>query len=157
MKKYMLAVLMTVCATTAFADNNVPLLDNRVISTVAEPKFAFYAADTASTIVRRLSNQHVFSRDRLTDRFCWELTGLPANKRLYNADLELIAPTITTFVDLDGNRVRSLSNIVNVQLEAVEGRIGECGAFEAGDPPGEYQFNVTVEGKKYPMQSIILR
>lgn len=159
MKKYIVAMLMTAWAAVAFAENDtVPLLaDSRVIRITSEPTFSFFAVDASSTIMRRLPNNHTFTRERLSDRFCWQVNNLPANKRLYNVDLELIAPSVTSFVDGNGNRVRGISNITNLQLEAVEGRISECGGFEASDPAGEYQFIITVEGKSYPTQTMTLR
>lgn len=159
MKKYLVAVLMTMCAGAAFAENDtVSLLpDSRAISLTAEPTFTFFAVDASSTAVRRLPNNHTFTRDNLNERFCWQVSNLPANKRLYNVDLELIAPSVTSFLDSDGNRVRGLSNVSHLQLEAVEGRIGECGGFEVNDPTGDYQLIVSVEGKKYPAQTMTLR
>lgn len=159
MKKYLVAVLMTMYAGAAFAENDtVSLLpDSRAISLTAEPTFTFFAVDASSTAVRRLPNNHTFTRDRLTDQFCWQVTNLPANKRLYNVDVEIIAPSVTSFMDDKGNRIRGMSSVTNLQMEAVEGRINSCGSFEANDPAGDYQVIVSVEGKKYPAQTMTLR
>lgn len=159
MKKYIMLMLMAIMATTAFAEKNpVSLLpDSRVIAAKNEPIFTFFAVDTTSTVLQRLPNNHVFSRERLNERFCWQVSGLPVNKHLYNVDLELIAPNMTWFVAADGKRMRGVSNVTNLQLEAVEGRIMECGGFESNDPAGKYRLIVTVEGKSYPMQTMILR
>lgn len=160
MKKSLIAMLLAACATFAQAENNtIQFVDDfrETVQLVGEPQYTFYAADTSNTIHRRLPNNHVFSRNKLSDRFCWSLSNLPANKRLYNVDLSLIAPSLTTFLDADGNRISSTQHVSNVQMEAKEGRIGECGMFEAGDPAGTYVFQVTVEGKTYPAQEILLR
>lgn len=159
----MIALMLAACAAFAQAENQnevIRLVDDfreTPQKIVGEPQYTFYAVDTAQTIYRRLPNNHVFTRNRLSDRFCWELSNLPANKRLYNVDLMLTAPSMTTFLDTNGNRVSSTEHISNVQLEAKNGRISECGMFEAGDPAGTYVFQVTVEGKTYPAQEILLR
>lgn len=162
MKKSMIALILAACATFAQAENQnnvIQLVDDfrETVQLVGEPQYTFYAMDAAQTIHKRLPNNHIFTRNKLSDRFCWELSNLPANKRLYNVDLSLTAPAMTTFLDADGNRISSTQHISNVQLEAKEGRIGECGMFEASDPTGIYVFQVTVEGKTYPAHEILLR
>lgn len=160
MKKSLIALTLAACATLAHAENEtIQLVDDfrRTPALSGEAQYTFYAVDVSDTIARRLPNQHIFSRNQLKQHFCWELTGLPANKRLYNADLSLTAPSVTTFLDSDGKRISSNQHVSHVQLEAKEGRIGECGMFEASDPAGTYTFQVKVEGKTYPAHEIILR
>lgn len=160
MKKLFIIMVLAVFGANAHAENeSVKLLDeNRHRSiNLGEPVFTFSAMDASNTTMRRLPNNHIFTRDKLTDHFCWELSNLPSNKRVYNVDLSLTAPSPTTFLNADGQRVHSSHHVSHVQLEAKEGRIGECGMFEASDPTGTYVFQVTVEGKAYPEQEIILR
>lgn len=160
MKKLFIIMALAALGANAHAENDsVKLLDeNRHRSiNLGEPVFTFSAMDASNTAMRRLPNNHIFTRDKLTDHFCWEVNNLPANKRLYNVDLSLTAPSPTTFINSEGQRTHSNTYTSNLQLEAKEGRITNCGMFEASDPTGTYVLQITVEGKAYPEQEIILR
>lgn len=160
MKKLFLIMVLSALNANTYAENdNIKLLnENRHNSiNIDDPIFTFSAMDASNTTMRRLPNNHIFTRDKLTDRFCWEVRNLPANKRLYNVDLTLTAPSPTTFINSEGQRTYSSTYTSHLQLEAKEGRIGDCGMFEAGDPTGTYVLQITVEGKAYPEQAIILR
>lgn len=124
----------------------------------AEPEFVFGVVDSSSPVQRiRPIQNYEFSKNKLNERFCWQIYNLPANKRLVTIQSELIAPSLTSFLDKDGNRITSTSIKEWADLEVIEGVAGTCGLFEVSDPVGEYTLKITVDGKRYPTQTMILK
>lgn len=124
----------------------------------AEPEFVFGVVDASSAVQRiRPVQSYEFSKNKLNERFCWQVHNLPANKRLVTIQSELIAPAITSFLDKDGNRINATSIKEWTDLEVIEGVVGTCGFFEASDPTGQYILNIMVDGKRYPAQTMILK